>query len=66
MTLLNDIRHSEPHSPANPCSPSCEGFAPTQAAKKAQSKANRKALEQVKRDCGLVKGKDSMGRTIWE
>jgi hypothetical protein len=24
-----DIRHSKPHSPANPCSPSCSGYADT-------------------------------------
>jgi len=66
VTALIDIRHSEPHSPANPCSPSCEGYAPTQAARKAQRKAARKANDQARRDCGLVKGKDSLGRTIWE
>ena len=41
-----------------------------EAARKAKRNANRKAArkanDQARRDCGLVKGKDSLGRSIWE
>ena len=43
-----DIRHSEPHSPASPCSPFCTGYAPTQAVLKAQ-KAQRAARRNTRR-----------------
>ena len=54
---LFDIRHSEPHSPANPCSESCTGYAPTQALLKAYKQERRKQArrerDQAKRDLGL-------------
>ena len=28
--------------------------------------AARRARDQVRRDCGLVRGRDSLGRVIWE
>jgi len=31
-----------------------------------RARENRKARESAMRDCGLVAGKDSMGRRIWE
>jgi hypothetical protein len=50
---LEDIRHSEPHSPANPCSASCTGFAPTQEYRKQQRNKARRERDQAKRDLGL-------------
>lgn len=34
--------------------------------KAAKSAKNRKEKDEVMKSCGLVKCKDSMGRTIWE
>lgn len=31
-----------------------------------RAKRNRQTRESVMRDCGLVAGRDSMGRRIWE
>ena len=31
-----------------------------------RARENRKARQEVMESCGLVRGKDSMGRTIWE
>jgi hypothetical protein len=41
ITEQETIRHSEPHYPGNPCSPSCEGYAPTKAAKKEAARLRR-------------------------
>ena len=34
--------------------------------KRHKARENRKERESVMRDCGLSKGKDSMGRVIWD
>jgi hypothetical protein len=35
-------------------------------AKREKRNKTRRDRDQARRDCGLVRGKDSMGRTIWE
>lgn len=36
------------------------------AARKVAARMRRAELTQARRDCGLVRGRDSMGRVIWE
>ena len=36
------------------------------AARKVAARKRRAELTQARRDCGLVRGRDSMGRVIWE
>jgi len=31
-----------------------------------KANANRRARDDARRDCGLTRGRDSMGRRIWE